>query len=513
MNDTHDAGSMETVSLWMATKKVPTFEPLTKSTRADVCIVGAGIAGLTTAYLLTKRGKKVIVVDDGPILSGETRRTTAHITNAIDDRYYEMIRIHGLEKATLIAESETAAINQIETIVREEKIACDFERLDGYLFAGPDTKPEEIEKELKAAHDVGLQDVEQLGETPEEGMKKMCLRFPNQGQFHPLKYLSGVAKAIVENGGEIYAHTRVTEIEEQESPFTLHTADGHIIHATTLVVATNGPINDNAMVFTKQAPYRTFVIGLSIPKGSVQKALFWDMLDPYHYIRTQKDEDDDTRDILVVGGEDHRTGEYNDAEKRYKDVETWARAHFPQCEDVRFQWSGQVLETIDGLAMIGQKPGGNAQSFIITGDSGQGMTHGTIGGMLLTDLITGKKNAWEDVYHPSRLRLGALGKFVQENAETAKDVTMDYLGSADVASMDEVKPGQGATMRKGLTKIALYRDNDGTMYARTAICPHKGCMIRWNDGEKSWDCPCHGSRYNAYGDVLNGPTIKPLPPA
>lgn len=404
-----DAGAMESVSLWMATKPIPSFPPLEENATADVCIVGAGIAGLTTAYLLSKRGKKVIVLDDGPIVSGETRRTTAHITNANDDRYYEMIRIHGLEKAKLIAESETKAIDQIEDIVKEEGIACDFERLDGYLFLGPDDKADMLHTEMDAVLKVGLQNVEMLEQTPIRMLPKACLRFPNQAQFHPLKYLAGVAKAITAQGGKIYAHSRVSEIAEKESPFVITLENGKTVTAKSLVVATNGPINDNASVFTKQSPYRTFVIGIRVKKGSVHKALYWDTLDPYHYIRLQKDDDDDTKEVLIVGGEDHRTGESNDAEKRYKTLEKWAKAHFPDCGEVVFQWSGQVLETIDGIAMIGRKPGGIEHSFIATGDSGQGMTHGTIAGMLLSDLVCDMKNAWADVYNPSRISLGPSG--------------------------------------------------------------------------------------------------------
>ncbi len=503
---------MESISLWMATHTVPAFDPLTENVTTDVCIVGAGISGLTTAYLLTKQGKKVVVLDDGPVLSGETRRTTAHITDANDDRYFEMIRIHGADRARVIAESETQSINQIEHIIKTENIDCDFERLDGYLFAAPDMPVDLLDKELEATHTVGLHDVEKLKQTPAKGIHTECLLFPRQAQFHPLKYLSGVAKAITKNGGSIHAFSRATEIEEKESPVRVHLENGSIITAKWLVVATNGPINDNAMVYSKQSPYRTFVIGLSVKKGAIPKALYWDTDDPYHYIRLQKDEEDETKEILIVGGEDHRTGEEDDMDKRHKTLETWARKHFPECGDVRFRWSGQVLETIDGIALIGRKPGGHEQSLIITGDSGQGMTHGTIGGMLLTDIICGKENPWRDVYDPSRMRLGSLGTFLMENAGTARDLTMDYVTSGDVESAEDVRPGQGAVLRKGLTKIALYRDEQGTMYARTAICPHKGCMIRWNSGEKSWDCPCHGSRYNIYGAVLNGPTMKDLPP-
>lgn len=504
---------MESVSLWMATKDVPLYKPLEDNIATDICIIGAGIAGLTTAYLLSTQGKKVIVLDDGPIISGETRRTTAHITNANDDRYHEMIRIHGVEKATLIAESETEAIAQIERIVQDEKIDCDFERLSGYLFPGPNTDEKDIDTELDATHAVGLKNVERLEKNPLETIKGPCLHFPEQAQFHPLKYLSGLAKAITKHGGQIYAHSRVTAIEENEPPFTVTLENGKTVKASFLVVATNGPINDNAAVFTKQSPYRTFVIGIRVPKGSIHKALYWDMMDPYHYIRLQKDDEHPTKEILIIGGEDHRTGKENDAKERYKKLEAWARTHFSVEGDTVYQWSGQVLETIDGIAMIGQKPGGHAHSLIATGDSGQGMTHGTIAGMLLTDIIGHSKNAWTDVYAPNRTRIGSLGNFLQENMETAAGIVTDYLSPGEVKHLEDVAPGHGAIMRQGITKIALYRDTEGTMFAHTAVCPHKGCMIRWNDGEKSWDCPCHGSRYNAYGEVLNGPSIKNLPSA
>ncbi len=515
MTTDKDAGSLESVSLWMATKAIPSFPSLEENETADVCIIGAGITGLTTAYLLGKQGKKVIVLDDGPILSGETRRTTAHITNAHDDRYYEMIRIHGLKHAKLIADSETQAITKIEAIVEAEKIDCDFERLDGYLFAATHDAEEEelLTKERDAAHNVGLQSVEKRTHMPLGSLGQSCLLFPNQAQFHPLKYLAGVAKAITKQGGIIYAHSRVTEIQEKKQPFTVTVENGKTVTANALVVATNAPINDNMAVFTKQSPYRTFVIGVSVPKGSVPKALYWDTAEPYHYIRVQKDEDDATKEILIVGGEDHRTGDANDADDRYARLETWVRRHFSDTGKVEFRWSGQVLETVDGISMIGQKPGGHAQSFIATGDSGQGMTHGTIAGILLTDLICGQKNPWAEVYNPGRSVIGAVGTFLRENMKTAKDLITDYVSPGEVDSPDAVGRGHGAIMRKGITKIALYCDNDGTVFSHTAVCPHKGCMIRWNDGEKSWDCPCHGSRYNAYGEVLNGPTIKNLPSA
>jgi glycine/D-amino acid oxidase-like deaminating enzyme/nitrite reductase/ring-hydroxylating ferredoxin subunit len=501
-----------TVSVWMDTNDAPSFPALPESMETDVVIVGAGMAGLSVAYNLTKAGKKVVVIDKGPILSGETERTTAHLSNELDDRYYDIERIHGEDGAKMAAASHGAAIDFIERVSIEEKIDCGFRRVDGYLFLGPDDKESTLDKELEAAHRAGLTDVEKIDRAPLEGKNTgVCLRFPNQGQFHPTRYLSGLAKAIIKNGGQIFAHTKAEEIEEDAQPVKVKVTGGKTITATTLIVATNAPVNDNAAIYTKQAPYRTYVVGINVPKGTIPHALYWDTLDPYHYVRLTEAKDD-KHEILIVGGEDHKTGEENDMDERYKSLEKWAHKHFPGLGETVYRWSGQVFETIDGLAMIGQKPGGEPWSLLSTGDSGMGMTHGTIAGMLLTDLAQGKENEWEELYKPGRFHMRSATEFIKENADVAKSLVQDWVKPSEEESPEKIKPGSGAVMRKGATKIALYRDPKGEFHACSAVCPHKGCIVQWNDGEKSWDCPCHGSRYNAQGEVLTGPTIKNLEP-
>ncbi|HYP00576.1 MAG TPA: FAD-dependent oxidoreductase, partial [Pyrinomonadaceae bacterium] len=398
----------QTTSVWMETADVPQQPQLNGDVQADVCIVGAGIAGLTTGYLLVKEGKRVVIIDDGPVAGGETCRTTAHLSNALDDRYYELERLHGEEGARLAAESHTAAIDKIEAIVHVEKIDCDFTRLDGYLFVPPDDDPAQLEDELRAAHRAGLVGVERVERAPVESFDTgTALRFPRQAQFHILKYLNGLTEAIRRGGGQIYTATHATKIEGGDDGARVETTGGATVTARSVVVATNTPVNDKVAIHTKQAPYRTYVVGGRVARGSIPNILLWDTLDPYHYVRLQRVENggDDAGggyDVLIVGGEDHKTGQADDMEERFRRLEEWTRERFPQVESFEFRWSGQVMETIDGLAFIGRNPLDSKNVFIATGDSGHGMTHGTIAGILLTDLLTGRNNRWAELYDPSR---------------------------------------------------------------------------------------------------------------
>ncbi len=510
--------SGQSTSVWMATTAMPQQTALVEDTKADVCVVGAGIAGMTTAYLLARAGKSVVVLDDGPIAGGQTQRTTAHLSNALDDRYFEIERLHGTQGARLAAESHTAAIDRIGSIVHDEKIACDFERLDGYLFLPPGETEDLLDRELAAAHRAGLTAVERLPRAPLAPFDTgPCLRFPGQGQFHPLKYLAGLARAIERDGGRIFTGTHAESIEGG-TPARVKTTAGPMVSADAVVVATNTPVNDRVAIHTKQAPYLTYVIGALVPRGPVPKGLFWDTLDPYHYVRLQALPAEGgaheqgglpSYDVLIVGGEDHKTGQADDQPERYARLEAWARERFPMMQEVRFRWSGQVMETIDGLAFIGPNPLDEPNVLIATGDSGMGMTHGTIAGILLTDLILGRENAWATLYDPSRKTLRAAGEFAKENLNVVKQYG-DWLTGGEVSSPEEIPTGTGAVVRRGLSKVAAYRDEQGALHECSAVCPHLGCIVDWNDAEKTWDCPCHGSRFDRFGTVLNGPANSDL---
>lgn len=495
-----------TTSVWMATANTPSQPRLKENIRTDVCIIGAGIAGLTTAYLLAKEGRSVVVVDDGPIGGGMTGRTTAHLTNAFDDRYVEMEKLHGSDGSRLIAESHTAAIDKVEQIIREEHIECGFERLDGFLFAPPNESTDVLDDELKACHRAGMVDVEKVQRVPIESFDTgPALRFPRQAQFHPLDYLTGLTRAFTRYGGRIFSETHATAITGG-SEARVETNLGPAVRCDAIIVATNTPVNDRVAIHTKQAAYVTYVIAMQVPKGSVTRALFWDTPEPYHYVRLQSGP---ANDLLIVGGEDHKTGQENDGAERFGRLEQWTRERFPQVGEVEFRWSGQVMEPVDGIAFIGRNPLDDDNVFIATGDSGQGMTHGTIAGMLLTDLLQGRKNRWEDLYSPSRITLRALGEYAGENINVASQFT-DYLTAGEIKSVDELKRGDGAIMREGLSKLAVFRDEGGAVHKLSAVCPHLGCVVGWNPTEKTWDCPCHGSKFRADGRVYQGPANSDL---
>lgn len=496
----------QTLSSWPQAKTLLETSELAHDLTTDVCIVGAGLAGLTTAYLLAREGRAVVVLDKGPVGGGNTGRTTAQLSNAFDDRYSELVRIHGEQKARLAAHSHTAAIAMIESISREEGIDCNFERVSGYLFAPPGSSQRILDEELEAAHQVGLTQVERVARAPLAEFDTLpCLHFPDQGQFDPLAYLNGLVVAIQKRGGHIYTGTPVEDIEDGQ-PARVRTRSGATVTAGAVVVATNSPINDRVALHTKQAPYLSYVVAARVSRGSVAKALYWDTEDPYHYVRVQTLEDNSS-ELLLVGGEDHKTGQADDDDARYGRLEVWARERFPSMGEVVYRWSGQVYETLDGLAYIGRNPGDEAV-YVVTGDSGMGMTHSTVAGMLIRDLIVGKENAWALIYDPGRKPAKAAGEFAKENLNVAAQYT--DLVTPGESTPDNIDPGAGAVVGFGPTKHAVYRDDSGTLHTHSAICPHLGCVVAWNSGEKTWDCPCHGSRFDAYGQVLNGPAKSDL---
>lgn len=505
--------SGENMPYWIDSVKPPEFSSLNKDADTDVLIVGGGLAGLTVAYCLLKAGHRIVLVEDGAIGSGETGRTTAHLTAAFDDRYYEIEKIFGEEGSRVAAESHTAAIDFIEKVVRDENIDCDFKRLDGFLFLSSSDKEENLRKELEATKKAGL-NTEWLDNTRfVSATNAPCIRFPQQAQFHIMKYLTGLANAIIKMGGEIYTTTRAEEIDIKGS-----VCNGHKVTAKNIVVATNSPVNDFVTMHTKQFPFRTYVLAAKIPKGKIPYALWWDtgnmdskwFTAPYHYVRLQ--ELDDEYDLLISGGEDHKTGQADDEgikeEDRYDALETWTRKHFPLITDIIYRWSGQVLEPLDYMGFIGRNPG-DENVYIVTGDSGNGMTHATIGGLLITDLISGKKNNWEDLYSPKRIPVKMPGRFLSEAFNMAKQYG-DFIKKGDIAEANQLANDEGGILSKGLRKIALYRDNAGTLHSFSAVCPHLGCVIQWNGDEKTFDCPCHGSRFSKEGVVINGPAVSDL---
>jgi glycine/D-amino acid oxidase-like deaminating enzyme/nitrite reductase/ring-hydroxylating ferredoxin subunit len=492
-------------SYWSASVEMPVYQPLAANIDAEVCVIGAGLGGLTTAYLLARQGVSVAVVEALEVGAGETGRTTAHIA-VPDDRYWHIEQAYGADAAKLVAQSFAAAIDCIETTARTEQIDCAFERVDGYLYSCAEDPGAQLKRELDAARRAGVVvtmeqaiPISTLGSGP-------SLRFAGQAQFHPLRYLSGLARAIERRGGRIFAGTRALDIEENDDGVSVRTATGRIV-ADSAVVATNTPFNDRVAIHVKQNAYQTYVVAALVPQGSLPRALVWDDGDPYHYIRLAPSIDDQ-HDLLIVGGEDHKTGQEPDPERCYAAVEAWMRERFPQAGRLAYRWSGEVMEPLDGIAYLGRNPG-SKNVYVITGDSGNGMTHATIGGMLVADQIMGRQNTWLSVYDPARKPLKEALQFVREQSNIAAQYS-DWVSGGDEPNAASLGPGEGALIRSGLKKFAVYRDEDGALHCHSAKCPHLGCVVQWNGVEKTWDCPCHGSRFNAYGSVLHGPAVSAL---
>ena len=489
--------------LWTATADLPGIPPLERPERCDVCVVGAGIAGLSTAYRLARDGLDVVVLESSHVAAGETHHTTAHLASAQDDRFFNIEKQHGAEGARAAAESHAAAIDWIERVATEGGIDCDFRRVPGYLFLGPDDEPETLDREAEAAQRAGLM-VERLEDAPVDGIRLgPCLRFADQARFHPLMFVAGLVRGIRDAGGRVYGHSHVVDVADGE-PCRVETAAGHEVTAGRVVLATNSPAG-HYLTTMKMVPYRTFVTTLRLT-ADLTDALYWDTADPYHYVRLSEDEQGP---LVLVGGGDYQTGTRDEGRERMDGLEAWARERLPVGE-VAYRWSGQVLEPADSMAFIGQAET-ESNVYVCTGDSGQGMTHGVLAALVIGDLISGRKNPWAELYSPLRVSLSAAGEYVKDQAKVVSRF-VDWLTPGEEESPGQVARGEGAVIRRGARKVAVYRDEEGRVHERSAVCTHAGCIVHWNSTERSWDCPCHGSRYSPDGDVLNGPAVNALAP-
>jgi glycine/D-amino acid oxidase-like deaminating enzyme/nitrite reductase/ring-hydroxylating ferredoxin subunit len=487
------------ISLWDATSPSSSrFEPLQADVHVDVAIVGAGITGLTAALLLSEKGRRVAVIEKETIGSGETGNTTAHITEAIDARYHYVKRHYSKEEAKLVADASRASLEKIAELVQRYSIDCHFRRVPGYLYTEKRKYVAELKNEAAAAREAGL-DAQWTTEVPLPFETRGAVLWPDQAQFHPREYLTALARHAVAAGARIYEHTFATNVEKG----LVETEKGRIT-ADAVFMATNVPVSGFTHVHVKQAAYRTYAIAYE-ERSAHPEGLFWDTADPYHYTRWQ---DTSEGTFLIVGGEDHRVGEEEDTEGSFERVASYARQYFGERAE-RHRWSGQVLEPHGGLPLIG----GSDDVYISTGYAGQGMTFGTAGAMLVTDLVLGLKNPWADVFDPSRNRPHITTReFITENLHFPAHLAVDRLTSAGVEarSTEDVARGEGKILKIDGKKVAAYRDDTGALHCLSPICTHMKCDVAWNNAERTWDCPCHGSRFTPTGDVLNGPAHEPL---
>ena len=484
--------------------------PLQEDVTVDACVVGAGMAGLLCALELAERGRSVMVLERERLAAGDTSATTAHLTAVLDSRYFELARMHGADAARLVASSHTRGVAHLERVMNAYEIDCGFERVDGFLCAGTDKQAKDLEREHTAATSLGLH-CELLRRAPLPLTEGPALRFPGQAQFDPLAFLSGVVSVLERKGVPIHAPVTVTGFEPSKTgaEVTLTTDEGRRVRASHVIVATHTPVSDMTAIHTKQVAYRTYA--MAVETKETNSALAWDMEDPYHYVRFGLDAATQRR-VLIVGGQDHRTGQDSASEQNFPRLEAWLRQRFPNTGKVVCQWSGQVFEPSDGLAFIGKDPA-QPGVFILTGFSGNGMTYSGLAAELIADLTQGLSHPFAAVYDPKRKPASAtaIASYVSENLNTAAQYA-DWLAPADVTKLEQIPRGEGAVMRRGVRRVAVYVDEMGAPHELSATCPHLRGVVSWNSAEKTWDCPCHGSRFDCLGKVITGPALTNLEP-
>lgn len=500
---------MDTTSFWMDSAALPRFPKLAENLTVDVVVVGGGIMGITAAYLLKQAGQTVALLERSRLASVDTGHTTAHLTAVTDLRLQDIAKSFGEEAARGTWDAGAAAIDQIVTNIRRHDIECDFRWLPGYLHAPINEKPDdraigELRHEAELAIKLGI-GASYLPSVP--FFERPGVRFSQQALFHPRKYLAALVKTITGDGSHVFESSEVEKIDEE--PLSV-TAGKFKVRCRYLVLATHTPLTGNtntlrAMLFqTKLALYSSYAIGAKIPANTLPSALYWDTSDPYNYLRVEPKRG---YDYAIFGGEDHKTGQETDTAAIFRRLETRFRKLVPKA-DVDHRWSGQVIETNDGLPFIGETA---ERQFTATGFAGNGMTFGTLGAMMAVDAVLKRKNPWQELFEVHRAKLlGGTWAYLKENKDYPYYMVRDWLGGAEGKSLASVKKGQGKILQLDGKKVAAYRDEAGAVSLCSPVCTHLKCIVGWNDAEKTWDCPCHGSRFKPTGEVISGPAEAPL---
>ena len=494
-------------SYWIDSAQLPRFPKLSEDLQVDVVIVGGGITGITAASLLKKAGRSVALLERDRCACVDTGHTTAHLTYVTDTRLSELAKTFGKDHAQAAWDAGRAAMGQIRALVDDAHIDCGYSSVPGYLHApwkqpGTD-ETQRLQEDAALAAELGF-DAHYVESIP--FAKRAGIRFANQAKFHPLRYLAGLLPRIAGEGSHVFEHTEVTAF--QDEPLAV-TANGHTIRCDYLVIATHVPLMGttglvSATLFqTKLASYSSYAIGAKVPKGIVPEALFSDTDDPYYYLRVDRLPH---HDYAIFGGEDHKTGQETDADVCVQRLEEMLASILPQAT-VDARWTGQVVETHDGLPYIGETAD---RQFVATGFAGNGMTFGTLGAMMATDAALGKKNPWRDLFDVNRTKVASVWDYLKENIDYPYYYLKDKLAAAEGTSLDALKRGEGKILKLDGQRVAAYRNAHGKVTKLSAVCTHMGCIVHWNQADSTWDCPCHGSRFQATGAVLAGPAETPL---
>ncbi|HEY0678059.1 MAG TPA: FAD-dependent oxidoreductase [Chitinophagaceae bacterium] len=491
-------------SLWQA--GMPDFETQHKSIPSeifDVLIVGGGMTGIATGLLLQQSGKSCMVAEAQTLGFGTSGGTTAHLNTFMDNTYDQVISDFGENNAQLLAEAARKALDLIATNIRENQIECGHTHLPGFVFSQDKDQSEKLEKIYQASKKAGI-DIDYVNEIPVPIPFEKALVIQNQGQFHPSKYLFGIARAFEAAGGVIVQHCRVEDVTEEDI-LTVKTSMGDI-RARHLIYATHIPPGVNLLHF-RCAPYRSYAMSVKLKGDNYPEGLAYDMYDPYHYYRTQEV---DGELYLIAGGEDHKTAHNENTEHCFTQLESYIR-RFYDVESIVHRWSSQYFEPADGLPYIGHLPGAAQNVWVATGFGGNGMTYSHISALLFHEIFVTRESRYADLFNPNRIKpVAGFTSFVKENADVVVHMIGGYFSHEKLESLAELAHGEARVVKYEGHRIAVYKDDAGNLHAVNPVCPHAKCSVGWNSAEKSWDCPCHGSRFSFDGELLTGPARSDL---
>jgi glycine/D-amino acid oxidase-like deaminating enzyme/nitrite reductase/ring-hydroxylating ferredoxin subunit len=495
---------MNTESFWFAERQEVLFPRLDHDLDVEVLIIGGGIAGVTAAYLLSGQGRSVALLERGRIGGLNTGHTTAHLTYMTDIRLSDLVATFSRKEAKLAWEAGQAAIDLIEENVKRHAIDCEFRRVPGFLVASEQCDLAEesglLQQEAMVARQMGF-DAYYLDSAPVTD--RPGIRFENQAKFHPLRYLDALAREAMKQGVEVYEDTEVTSFDEGSV-----IAGGRTVKFRQVFIATHVPLQGegglvgSALFQSKLALYSSYAVRARLPSDALPELIWSDTADPFYYLRIEKDDEGFS---CVFGGEDHKTGMETHTENRYQNLERELDRIIPGAE-VTHRWCGQIVEPVDGLPYIGRT---SDTQWLATGFSGNGMTFGTVAGMMFRDAISRKDGAWEKLFDPGRRSASALAEYLRENKDYPVRMICDRM-KVEEGDPAALAPGTGKVLEHEGERIAAFRDAQGNLTRCSAVCPHLGCIVAWNEAEQTWDCPCHGSRFHATGELLAGPAEKGL---
>lgn len=493
-----------TISLWQG--NIEPYQPAHMADHAatyDVVIVGGGITGLTTALLLQEAGKRCLVLEANNIGFGTTGGTTAHLNTMLDTTYNQIEKNFSKEDAGLVKESVGAAINLIQQNIERYSIDCGFNYTDAYLFAQDEKQTEELDLIAKSAREQGVH-VTLEDKLPANFEFTKVYKFADQARFSPLAYIYGLARAFENAGGSIVQDCRVVEIHNTEH-VKVETSLGEFT-GRNIVYATHVPPGIN-LVHLRCIPYRSYALAVRLADNAYPDALIYDSQEPYHYFRTQEV---NGKKYLIAGGEDHQTGHHENTEQCFRNLEAFVRQHF-NVRSVEYKWSSQYYESADGLPYIGNLPGQPDNVYVATGYGGNGMVYSGVAAMVIRNIIMGKHRASEKLFNPNRIKpIAGFTNFVTHNADVVKLFFGKLFPAHKLTELAELAPGEAQVVNYDGHRVAMYKDEAGMLHAVNPTCTHMKCEVGWNSGEKSWDCPCHGARYDADGKVLNTPADRDL---